>query len=475
MLARLLLSLSASALASAAMAQDLNIASDTVTTKANDLRGVIYAADGKVYVSGHRGDLEVETSTVLGRFNADGTPDASFGSEGFVEVDFAPGRIEQSVSVAEMANGDVVVAVNAADEDGGTSVYLLRFDSSGKQKTGADWGGDDGAVEVVFGWANADNAGYPDAEKPPVDAAWDVLVDTSSGTEKLVVAGSGSAPDGSGRTDADRYITRLIVADGRVDASFAGGKPFTYHSAQNFSDNGRRAVVEPDGAIVSAGYTALGDVLKNHVILVRLLPDGSPDPAFGGFIAPASSGETVGMTPAPGVAVFNPLVSDGGAAEAYAAVRLSDGSYVTAGYGAATAEGVASTTGFQTTVGPDVVTFKVAGQGLDGNWGQDGRQALQSEGKGMKSEEDRARQAVVLGGDRIVQVGRFGGVPAVFVLTKDGQIDTSVSGDGILELPNDSVDSQFFGASLSPDGARLALTTNNNKAGARLVILNTKN
>ena len=57
------------------------------------------------------------------------------------------------------------------------------------------------------------------------------------------------------------------------------------------------------------------------------------------------------------------------------------------------------------------------------------------------------------------------------VLDAGGKLDTSVSGDGILTLPNDTVGAQFFGAVVSPDGKHVALTTNNNKAGARLVVL----
>ena len=52
-----------------------------------------------------------------------------------------------------------------------------------------------------------------------------------------------------------------------------------------------------------------------------------------------------------------------------------------------------------------------------------------------------------------------------------GQLDASVSDDGIIELPHDGLDAQFFGARLSPDGKRVALTTNTNAAGARLVVL----
>lgn len=480
MLTRSLITLSAVLLTSTAMAQDITSVADFVTDKANDLRGLAYAADGKIYVSGHAGDQSAETNPetrfVIGRLNADGTADTSFSDDGFVELELEPARMEQSLAVAPLANGDVVAAVNVWEEDGGISVNLVRFDATGKQITGT-WGGESGRVEVVFGWPNAKNDAFPDAEKPPQDTAWDLKVDNSSGTEKLVVAGHGSAAEGSGRTDADRYVTRLLASDGSVDPSFNGGKPFTYHSAQAFAEGGRRVGVEADGAILSAGYTNLGDTLRNHVILIRLLPDGTLDPAFGGFVSPQSSADAVGLTVTPGVAVFNPLVADGGFTEAYAAVKLSDGSYVTTGYGGATAEGVASTLGLQTTVGPDIVSFKVKGSELDQSFGSNGNAVAQSEGstvEGLKSNEERGRLAVGLPGDRTLHVGFFGGVPAAVVLDAAGKFDTTVSEDGILTLPNDTIASQFFGAAVAPDGKHVALSTNNSKAGARVVVLELK-
>ena len=39
--------------------------------------------------------------------------------------------------------------------------------------------------------------------------------------------------------------------------------------------------VESDGAIMSAGYSNLGDGLRNHVVLIRLDPDGTLDQNFG--------------------------------------------------------------------------------------------------------------------------------------------------------------------------------------------------
>lgn len=476
MLTRSLILLGTALMASTAMAQDITSSTDYTTDLANDFRGLAYGTDGKIYVSGHVGNPSAETNpeahVVVGRFNPDGTPDTGFGEDGFVEVDLPGGSIEQSLAVAPLANGDVVAAINATEEDGGISVYLVRFDKTGKQITGDAWGGDTGALEVVFGWANDNNDAFPGVENPPQDTAWDLKVDNSSGEEKLVVAGHGSAAEGSGRTDADRYVVRLLASDGSVDPSFNDGKPFTYHSAQTFNEGGRRISLGADGSIMSAGYTNLGEALRNHVILIHLNEDGTLDDAFGGFVSPQSSAEAVGLAATLGVAVFNPLVADGGFAEGYAAVALSDGSWVTTGYGGATAEATPSTLSFKTTEAPDLVSFRVHGKDLDTSWGSNGSAVIQSEGlTGLSSAEERGRLLVALPNDRTLHAGYFGGVPSAIVLNAEGQLDTSVSEDGVLELPNEAVSAQFFGAAVSPDGKHVALSTNNNAGGARLVVL----
>src|SRR5690606_27494380 len=116
---------------------------------------------------------------------------------------------------------------------------------------------------------------------------------------------------------------------------------------------------------LASGYTNLGTGLGNHVILIRILADGSLDSNFGGFITPEDAMWTVGLEPQPGVAIFNPFVADGGFAETYAVAKLSGGDYVTTGYGAATAEGVRSSLGYKITEKQDLVTFRLGINGLD--------------------------------------------------------------------------------------------------------------
>ena len=424
-------------LATAAGAQDIQPIADNVTDAANDLRGVTFAADGKVYVSGHRGDVETETTTVIGRFNADGTPDASFGEER-LRRRRPRARAGRAVARRRRARRRRRRRAGQRGRRGRRPVGLpgaLRQRGRAEDRRGLGRRGRRRRGRLRL--AQRRQRELSRRREPPEDTAWDLAVDRSGDAEKLVVAGFGAAGKDTGRSDSDRYVARLLAADGSPDPGFNGGAPFSYHSAQSFDDSGRRAGVEADGSIISAGYTNLGDTLRNHVILIRLNPDGTLDESFGGFVEPASSGETVGLTATPGVAVFNPFVDDGGFAECYAAARLSDGSYVTTGYGAATGEGVASTLGFKTTEAQDVVSFRVTGAGLDDEWGHGGRQAIQSEGAGLATAEDRGRHVLPLPGDRTLHVGRYGGLPAAFVLTPAGQLDDTVGENGILELPND--------------------------------------
>ena len=199
--------------------------------------------------------------------------------------------------------------------------------------------------------------------------------------------------------------------------------------------------VGTDGSIMSAGYTNLGDTLRNHVILIRLNPDGTLDQNFGGFVTPQSSADAVGLAVTPGVAVFNTFVVDGGFAEV---LRRGASSRTEARSRPATAARPARArprpSASRPPKAPDIVSFKVKGNALDTNYGQGGQAAVQSEGAGLPSAEDRGRLLVGLPNDRTLHVGYFGGVPAAVVLDANGKLDTSVSGDGIIALPNDTVD-----------------------------------
>lgn len=463
-----------------------------VYTQANDLRGVTYSKSGKIWASGHSDADPENRKLVLARFNPDGTPDSSFADGGFLIRDIVPGD-EQSMGLVELEGGDVVVQANVADGHGGepiadiaggsdamrpsgTDVILVRFSSSGELVTSF---GDNGVAKLVFGWEPEHDESWPaptydssieqenrrfSTSGFPADTAWGVRLDSSGDTEKLVVNGHGPAKkvDADQRYDNDRYVLRVLASTGEPDPSWNGGSPFTFHTRDAQSDGGRRALVEADGSVLSAGYTNFGEGLGNHVVLIKLRPDGTVDDSFG-----------FGSLDQPGVAVFNPFVDDGGMAECYGVTRQGD-HYVTTGYGRATGADMSSSLGYSTTDGVDLVSFalKADGSGLDAGWGIQGTRAVQSEELGLMDSEDRGRDVVALPDGRVVHAGRFGVGPAVVVLTPEGAVDESVGERGVIRFdPVGEMTSHFYGIALSEDGKHVVATTSNHADGVLVAVL----
>jgi uncharacterized delta-60 repeat protein len=469
---------------------------DSVIEGVNDLRGLTFAKDGKIYGSGHIGadNTAVDRELAVVRLNADGTLDESFGDDGIVQFNLrervvedvpagaggasgeggsggaGPTEIvvndgdEQSLGIVELESGDLIVQANVRDERGkGTDVVLLRLDSEGEL---VDSFGDGGLQRIDFGWTDADTASWTLATGPS-DQSGGIALDDSGDQEKVVVFGHGPARPGQmtgdpavQRTDNDRYIARVLASDGSLDPDFNDGAIFALNSGGTFGDNGRRGIVESDGSIVGAGYTNYGDGLGNHIVVIRLRPDGTPDADFGFGIV------------APGVARANPFLDDGGVAECYQVGKQSSGRYVTTGYGRATVANGSSSYGWETTEEVDLVSFGLLPGGIDTTFGNEGTLAIQSEGLNLGSTEERGRDLVVLPDDRVVFAGRFGTDPALMVITPDGELDPGVGEEGRFQYePLSGTTSHFYGIAVSADGTRVVAGTNNHADGALVAVL----
>lgn len=500
------------------VSSQFSVVEDNDTAEANGINSIVHASDGTIYAIGFSD--QADQRTVILSYNADGSVNSSFGTNGVLTLNVKQagtgmGTVssgdEQGFGIVELADGDLVFTATAADGNGtadvdeGQSIYLFRLDADSNFDVVMDFGDDGGsngllagAQEVVFGTPNVSNSAYQTAVGIfPSDFTTDLLLDSSGSEARLVVFGGGSAPMSANATDQDRYVTRVMADDGMVDMSFNSGVAHQFSTPRNGNsgDNVRHGFVEEDGDIMSAGYTNLGDGLGNHIILIKLLEDGSEDASFGDFIFPANGPAGIAR---PGVAVFNPFREAAGFAEAYGAVRQSNGDYITTGYGAAN-NGTVPDSGPFSVYAPneqqDVVTFRVAGgTQLDTSYGNpdagNGTQAIQSEDDAtfagdveadLLRPEERGRNLVLLPDDRSIHVGYFGGVPALYLFTADGQLDTEADDDGIFVLPHDDVTNssgpvlqQFFAAELSADGSTLAVGTRaTDDAGARVVVIDT--
>ena len=103
---------------------------------------------------------------------------------------------------------------------------------------------------------------------------------------------------------------------------------------------------------------------------------------------------------------------------------------------------------------------------------------IQSEELARSSSEDRGRDLLVLGDDRIVHAGRLGPNPALFVVEPDGGYDTAIDVGQVFtyEPLGATLDpvvptSHFYRVVLSKDGTRIAATTNTHVEGVLLAVL----
>jgi len=396
--------------------------------------GILVGNDGATLAAGATIDAGVRKLAVW-RLK-DGAVDATFNGGNPLTTDI-PGDESAWEMVEVSANNYVILATSSG------KVYLVSLTNN--------------AGTYTFGTPKFIKFGYDDGEPWPAGtpnmpatapsySAWGIAVDRSVAATPKIVVFAGGAPAKNAtvamqRIDNDRWITRVNNnADFTFDTTFNGGAPYSVDAdgkAQN--DNARRGFVHTDGSIYSAGYTNFGTGQREGIVIIKLLPTGAPDPAFGFGTSPAI----------PGQIRVNPYVAAGGNAEAYNVGRQSDGKLVTGGYGFSNHD--------VTSKAIDAVTTRIAANGsaLDTTWGKSGAYGYQSEGDktaglGASAYTDRSRDMIVLPDDRIVHGGAYDDFSAIIVTDKNGKPEPN----GIIEyaFPNaffkitKSADSKFISA-----------------------------
>ena len=227
---------------------------------------VALAPDGKIVVMGAAGD-----SAYIARYNADGTPDASFGVGGTTITTFNRSDV---TAMAVGPDGSVVLGCRAQAR-GAVARYRP-----------------DGSVDTSFGGHGlaiaADADGDPASGQGVADVA--VLADG-----RIVAAGAVSVEDPSysfidlppgiildvGPARVSHVAVFRFRADGGPDRSFGGdGAVVT-----RFGDDttyATRLAVQPDGKLVVAAATSRkGFYDDNRFALARYNRDGSLDASFG--------------------------------------------------------------------------------------------------------------------------------------------------------------------------------------------------
>lgn len=205
-----------------------------------------------------------------------------------------------------------------------------------------------------------------------------------------------------------------VLAAGEPDITFgSSGARLVDFAQANPTDVLHATATMADGRIVGAGIAGVTLSVvapRNQIAVVRLLPDGAPDPAFG---------DGLGRLVVPG-SVQHP----DGAFSVYAMALQADGRIVVAG----------------TYTGPDaqsndflVARVRADGTGLDPTFGTNGVRVIGFDLGGEKI--DVANAVAVQPDGRIVVLGgvRTGAATSDFAVVRlmpDGAFDTSFDGDG---------------------------------------------
>lgn len=267
--------------------------------------------DGRVIIGGTTGSVTTQTmGSFLARYEVDGTLDPSFGTLGIVAETAPLGQPAAVASVSDIVvqpDGLVIAAVGSntmapavtrrladgsldpAFGSGGRRLLIGRMQTIGQVALQADGKivavGDnasldvvvtrltrDGSFDATFG--NGGNVVFPVGTGQDMGRSVAVQLDG-----KILVGGAARAPDGTG---FNIYVARMLPT-GAFDASFGGTGivvsllPFPGFGGplQAYVD---RLFVLPDGGVQVFAHAGAYD---HGFVLLRYLPDGSPDPAFG--------------------------------------------------------------------------------------------------------------------------------------------------------------------------------------------------
>jgi uncharacterized delta-60 repeat protein len=239
--------------------------------QSDSARGMAPQPDGKLVVAGstYNGPA-TQIDFALARYNADGTPDQTFGAGGKVTTDFN-GSHDNAYAVAVQPADGKIVAAGSAYVGNFTEFALARYNPDGSPDASFGSGGRLTTRFNPSGWENANAlAVQPDG--------------------KIVVTGLT-------RVRNDDIAVARYNPDGTLDASFgSGGKVVTdlpvqpgYSSFLN-DDCGRAVAVRPDGRIVVGGNSSQTKLIpstgrqtpRTFFALARYNADGTLDAGFGG-------------------------------------------------------------------------------------------------------------------------------------------------------------------------------------------------
>jgi len=222
----------------------------SIGADADTAYALVVAPDGTIVVGGDTSQPSNTTGVdfALARYQATGALDGSFGTGGIAITSIRASSARDSIYALALAEVDGERRIVAAGGEG--DFALARYRANGQLDASFGAGG---KVTNVFG---------------SVFGAARALQVTAAG--ELVVAGH----------DSHDFAVARFTAAGALDPSFGGDGKVTTAITSNF-DEAQALALDPDGALVVAGWTYEGGSSSGNFAVVRYADDGALDPTFG--------------------------------------------------------------------------------------------------------------------------------------------------------------------------------------------------
>ena len=209
--------------------------------------------DGKILLVGST-DINAKSDFSVLRLNTDGSPDSTFGQNGWVITDMGT-EYEFANTVAVQPDGKIILAGRVA-EGFFSDFAMVRYTPDGK-------------IDSLFG-----NNGMVITNLKEEDAVNDIIIQPDG---KIILAGFSSVS-----AKGDFALVRYNP-DGTPDKFFGdGGKSLTDLEGANDSDFINEVVLLQDGRILAAGNANNNNLeFTSDAGMVMYMPDGSLDETFG--------------------------------------------------------------------------------------------------------------------------------------------------------------------------------------------------
>ncbi|MEO5624127.1 MAG: hypothetical protein ABIO74_01730 [Dokdonella sp.] len=225
----------------------------------------IVQSDGKIVMIGEGPDTGVsgdDSDFKLVRFNTDGTLDNTFSGDGKAYVNFDLGltNADRALDGAQLANGKLIVVGTAEITGEDTDFAVARLNIDGSRDTSFDGDG-----RLTFHFDLDPTFKKEIASSVAIDAAGNILV-------------AGVAEKGAANS-FDMAIARLTPS-GALDPNFGGDGRVTvaFDIGGTLDDEVLELIAAPDGSIFMTGVATDNGY---DFAVVKLLPDGTPDPSYG--------------------------------------------------------------------------------------------------------------------------------------------------------------------------------------------------